>query len=422
VSISSNSLNMTSYIKSVSGGSTETIFYEVGVNTGSSATVTTDANGNMTSDGTNSYAWDAENRLIKETYPGTNNYTTYTYDGLGHRAKIVETVAGTVTSTKQFVYCGDTTCEARDASSVITAKYYPLGQTISATNYFYTLDHLGSVRELTNTAGAVLAQYAYNSYGQATKLQGSLDSDFQYAGYYYHAPSGMNLTLNRAYNASFGRWINRDPIGEAGGVNLFAYLDNNPISGTDPLGFGPCPLKAQKGKMGALQARASKSDPPRSINGTPSTPPGIPPENPPILVPTMVDLPSIGNPPGFGGAMPIPPGVNVPLNVAIAALIGAGVLPGMKYAWFYLMVRNRGPWDYKQLDPKYQAFGNYNYGSTAASAGIPLEIALRAAGYAQEQTPKNWDPSWGHWYQGPPYGDDPGDQTWIMRGYYGMGY
>ncbi|MBU6454169.1 MAG: RHS repeat-associated core domain-containing protein [Cyanobacteria bacterium REEB67] len=73
-------------------------------------------------------------------------------------------------------------------------------------------DHQSSIREMTDGSGNIVAQYAYDPYGQATKLQGSLDSDFQYAGMYYHAPSGLNLATFRAYSPTLGRWINRDPI------------------------------------------------------------------------------------------------------------------------------------------------------------------------------------------------------------------
>jgi RHS repeat-associated protein len=77
----------------------------------------------------------------------------------------------------------------------------------------------------------------YDPYGQVTQTVGSLASDFQYAGYYFHAPSGLNLTLTRAYSPTLGRWINRDPIGEDGGTNLYAYVDNEPIQATDPYGL-----------------------------------------------------------------------------------------------------------------------------------------------------------------------------------------
>ncbi|MBS2010083.1 MAG: hypothetical protein JST01_23745 [Cyanobacteria bacterium SZAS TMP-1] len=98
-------------------------------------------------------------------------------------------------------------------------------------------DHQGSIREMTDNSGNIVAQYAYDPYGNATKLQGSMDSDFQYAGYYYHPRSGLSLTLNRAYSPVLGRFINRDPIGEEGGVNLYAYCENNPIGFHDPSGL-----------------------------------------------------------------------------------------------------------------------------------------------------------------------------------------
>lgn len=90
---------------------------------------------------------------------------------------------------------------------------------------------------MTNSAGAIQAQYQYDPYGRATKLQSSQDADFQYAGYYMHAPSGLNLTMFRAYNPSLGRWISRDPIGERGGINLFAYVGNMPTLFVDSLGL-----------------------------------------------------------------------------------------------------------------------------------------------------------------------------------------
>jgi RHS repeat-associated protein len=201
----------------------------------------------------------------KINYPGTGNNSQFSYDGLGHCVQIVETSGGSTTSTKQFVWCDSNMCEARNASGTITAQYFALGETISGTSYYYTTDHLGlrvpkanafsqlifmtghpngynpldhsgSIREMTDSSGNIQAQYVYDPYGRATKLQGSLASDFQYAGYYFHAPSNLNLTTYRSYSSSFGRWINRDSIGEDGGLNLYAYVGNKPISQTDPSG------------------------------------------------------------------------------------------------------------------------------------------------------------------------------------------
>jgi RHS repeat-associated protein len=139
--------------------------------------------------------------------------------------------------TKQFVWDAGQIWETRDGTGTVQNQYFGLGQTIAGSNYFYTHDHLGSVKELTDTSGNIVASYNYDPYGRAAKVQGSLDADFQYAGYYVHKTSGLNLTANRAYSASLGRWINRDPASFRGGLNLYRYVNNNPISLIDPTGL-----------------------------------------------------------------------------------------------------------------------------------------------------------------------------------------
>jgi RHS repeat-associated protein len=202
-----------------------------------SSTLTWDANGNMTSDGTNTYKWDAENRLIQIDYPGANNNSQFSYDGLWRNTRIVETVSGSVTSTKQFVLSSGSKREERDAGSSVSRRFFSLGQTISGISYFYARCRPGSVTEMTDGSGVVQAQYAFDPFGRSTKLQGSLEADFQYAGYYMHQRSELNLTVYRAYSSQMGRWINRDPISENGGINLYRYVNNNPILFIDPTGF-----------------------------------------------------------------------------------------------------------------------------------------------------------------------------------------
>ncbi|WP_369821544.1 polymorphic toxin type 44 domain-containing protein [Novosphingobium sp. CF614] len=62
--------------------------------------------------------------------------------------------------------------------------------------------------------------------------------------------------------------------------------------------------------------------------------------------------------------------------------------------WFRDQVKNRGPWDYKQYDRRFQNFGNYNYGYTGAAAGIDRGLLLRQAGRAQVQAGTS-RPGWG---------------------------
>jgi RHS repeat-associated protein len=227
--------------------------YQVGAKGPTSATPTYDANGNMTSDGTNSFTWDAENRLTQITYLGSGNNTQFTYDGFSGLVKIVETVSSSVTSSKQFVRCGSQICEERNAGGTLVKQFFGRGETISATNYFYTRDHLGSVRDMTDSSGNVQAHYEYGMWGEQTKTAGALDADFGYAGYYAHTRSGLNLTVYRAHRPTLGRWINRDPLEEDGGLNLFAYVTNSPTLLIDPLGlegFGGLILEAARALKG----------------------------------------------------------------------------------------------------------------------------------------------------------------------------
>jgi RHS repeat-associated protein len=192
--------------------------------------------------------------LRQDVIPGTlTNYSQFTYDGLNHCVDIVETSGGTVTSTKQFVWCGDKMCEARNAAGGITSQYFKYGQTISGSNYYYSFDKPGSTREVTDSSGNMVAGYSYDPYGRAMKLQGSLDSDFRYAGYYFHSPSGLNVTLTRMYSSNLGRWISRDTVGEKGGINLYDYVTNNPVNFTDPSGRQSCDCPPGSGNCDGLR-------------------------------------------------------------------------------------------------------------------------------------------------------------------------
>ncbi len=105
-------------------------------------------------------------------------------------------------------------------------------------NYFYNKDHLGSIRELTDSTGAIKTRYSYDPYGVVaeTIVTGTSSADMQYAGYYLHGRSGLSMPVYRAYNAALGRFINRDPIGEKGGLNLYGYVENSPTLDIDPSG------------------------------------------------------------------------------------------------------------------------------------------------------------------------------------------
>lgn len=228
---------------------TKTNTNSLNVTSSASSTVTWDANTNMTSDGTNTYKWDAENRLIEIDYSGMNNYSQFSYDGLWRNTKIVETTSGSVTSTKQFVCCYNNKraydrSEERDAAGTLTKQFFGDGQLVGSTKYFYSKDHLGSLREMTDNSGLVQSEYLFDSYGRRHAISEALVADFGYAAYYSHVRSALNRTAFRDYHSSFGKWITRDPIEENGGLNLMNYVSNNPISFLDPLGLDGGPVAA----------------------------------------------------------------------------------------------------------------------------------------------------------------------------------
>jgi RHS repeat-associated protein len=112
-------------------------------------------------------------------------------------------------STNTFLWCETELCEERDLTGgTVTRRFFGQGEQISGTNYFFVRDHLGSIREMTDTNGTIQARYDYDPYGRRTKVQGGLAADFGFTGHYYHEASGLHLALYRAYDAESGRWLN----------------------------------------------------------------------------------------------------------------------------------------------------------------------------------------------------------------------
>ena len=215
-------------------GNAQTRRYQVQGAAASTRTLAYDLNGNMTNDGAGkTYEWDAANRLVRIIQ--TSGITEFGYDGLSRR--VLEKLNGTII--KRWVWCnGPQPCEERDAAGAVTKRFFAgLGQQNATENFVYSTDHLGSIREMTDSSGALRARYQYDPYGRQTKVSGDMESDFGFTGHYTHQRSGLVLTLYRAYDPDTGRWTTRDPIAEAGGLNLYAYVEGNPINRVDPLGL-----------------------------------------------------------------------------------------------------------------------------------------------------------------------------------------
>jgi RHS repeat-associated protein len=186
--------------------------------------------------------WDAEDRLASVN--SVNQRTEFTYDGLGQLFSIRQLTNGAQASYRRLVWCDDRICEERDASGLVTKRFFQQGTKLetgaNAGRYYYTRDHLGSLRELTDSNGAVRARYSYDPFGRRTRLTGDLDAEFAFAGRFHAAEAELDIARYRAYEPGLGRWLSRDPLPDAEmveGPNLYAYTANNPVNRNDLLGL-----------------------------------------------------------------------------------------------------------------------------------------------------------------------------------------
>ena len=186
--------------------------------------------------------WDAKDRLVAVNIG--NQRTEFAYDGLSQMVSIRQLTNGSEVSLRRFVWCDNQLCEERDAAGVVTKRYFPQGMKLeigpNAGRYYYTRDHLGSIRELTDASGNMRARYAYDPFGRRTQLTGDLQADFGFTGLFFAAEAGLSAARFRIYDAEAGRWLSRDPLRKAElreGPNLYAYVANSPINAVDPLGL-----------------------------------------------------------------------------------------------------------------------------------------------------------------------------------------
>jgi RHS repeat-associated protein len=213
-----------------------------------SATYTYDANGNpltsTTGSNTITYTWDFENRLSSVTLPGTAGTVSFKYDPFGRRIyKSAPNFTGI------FAYDGDNLVETVNSSGTVLARYTqtqnidePLAELRSTTGTsYYEADGLGSITSLTSSAGVVANTYTFDSFGNLTASTGTLSNPFRYTAREFDSETNLYFYRARYYDPSTGRFLGEDPIGFQGGVNLYAYVDNNPPNFRDS--SGRCPGK-----------------------------------------------------------------------------------------------------------------------------------------------------------------------------------
>ena len=168
----------------------------------------------------------------------------YKYDGLGRRIEkeITETA---VTNVTQYIYDNEDILLELDGSNNIIARYThgpgidePLILENSGVSFFYHTDGLGSITDLTDTTGASVQSYAYSSFGKIELEQDpAFVQPYAFAAREFDPETSLYFYRARTYDSSVGRFLQVDPIGFSGGINLYAYVANNPINVSDPFGL-----------------------------------------------------------------------------------------------------------------------------------------------------------------------------------------
>jgi RHS repeat-associated protein len=212
--------------------------YEVDI-TGSGRTFSYDANGNATVDGTRTYEWDARNQLTAIVVGA--HRSEFTYDGLRRRTRIVEKDNGVVQNDTRLFWCQAAICEERAADGMtVLRRRYAQGEQVAGAATFFALDHLGSVRDVTDGSATVLARYTFEPWGKRTQASGTAMTPVGFATQRQLTAVDLSLTYFRGYDPELGRWLSEDPIGWRGGKNFYAYTGNNPVRYIDFLGLCGC--------------------------------------------------------------------------------------------------------------------------------------------------------------------------------------
>ncbi len=202
---------------------------------------------------TQTFAYNAADELASVTTTtagGTATKVSYSYDGDGNRVTRTK-VDGQTTTVTDYVWDPVGTyprlaIEQTPSGSLIRRFLYGDGpvamQTPSAT-YFYHLDPMGSVTELTNASGAVVAAYHYGAYGTVSVTgTNPPDNPLLFQGQYLDASTGLYDMRARTYDPATGRFLQRDPLSTPTGSVAFSpyvFAQDRPATLTDPTGTSP---------------------------------------------------------------------------------------------------------------------------------------------------------------------------------------
>ena len=185
--------------------------------------------------------YDSRDRLIGVTTP--TDAWTYHYDALGDRTS--ETHNGLTTQYLVDPTGMGTVLGEYNGNGGLVADHYTEGAGLtsridaSGASSYYDFDAEGSTAGLTGPSGGYVDSYSYLPFGEVSSSTGSVPNPFQYIGQagVQTEANGLDFMRARFYSPEQGRFINRDPLGLAGGHNPYSYVHNDPVNSRDPSGL-----------------------------------------------------------------------------------------------------------------------------------------------------------------------------------------
>ena len=183
------------------------------------------------------YGYDWREQMSSYQRGGSN--AAYRYNG--NNLRMEKQVNGVST---QYLWDGSEILKDYNGDGSTKASYFlgATGRQAIKTNgqwYVYLRDTHGSITGLVDLSGNRVATYDYGDYGETLMDQGSVYNPYRWNGEQADAESGLTYLRNRYYQAATGRFIQRDPIGYQGGLNLYSYCEGDPINSGDPSGLEP---------------------------------------------------------------------------------------------------------------------------------------------------------------------------------------
>jgi len=202
--------------------------------------ISLDAAGNTTSDGARSYAYTAAGTLSQVV--GT---ASYAYNAQRQRTR---KVVGSTATVYHYDLAGNLLAETQANGSLIRDYVWADGMPVAQVEasgsiaYLHT-DHLNTPRLATDNAQQPVWRWDGKAFG-GSAASGTVTVNLRFPGQYYDAETGLHYNWNRYYDPKIGRYITSDPIGLDGGLNTYAYVENNPLTFTDPTGENPLAIGA----------------------------------------------------------------------------------------------------------------------------------------------------------------------------------